>query len=62
MDQTEQNAQAAAEESIAEEKVEDSGSNLTAETGQQPQGGLAQLAACYREIDDDDSSDDSDRY
>lgn len=64
MDQPEQNAQAAAAESIAEEDVEVSSSNVAAESGQNTSGALAQLTACYRDIgdeDDDDHSDDADR-
>lgn len=50
-------------ESIADVKVEDSSSNVAAETGHQTSGALAQLTASYREINDDDdnSSDDTER-
>lgn len=58
MDQAELNAQAAAAESIAEDDVEVSSSNVGAETGQKISGALAQLTACYREISDDDDDDD----
>lgn len=61
MDQPEQNAQAAAAES-----VEDSSSNVAAETRQHAPGALAQLTACYRgssdDEDDDDTADDAERY
>lgn len=62
MDQTEPNAQLADAESIADVKVEDSSSNVAAETGHQTSGALAQLTASYREINDgDNSSDDTER-
>lgn len=61
MDQQGQNAQGAAAESIAVVSVEDSISNGAAETAQHTTGALAQLTASYREIDDDDSSDDEER-
>lgn len=61
MDQLEQNAQAAAAETIAVEDVEVSNSNVAAKTGQQTPGALAQLTACYREISDEEDDDDADR-
>lgn len=64
MDQPEQNTQAAAAESIAEEDVEVSSSNVAAKAEQNTSGALAQLTACYRDIgdeDDDDASEDAER-
>lgn len=63
MDQPEQDERAAAAQGIARENLQDSSSNLAAVTAQQTSGALAQLTACYREIsDDDDASDDAERY
>lgn len=64
MDEPEQNAQAAAAESIAGEDVEASSSTVAAETRQHTPGALAQITACYRDISDEDgdTSDDAERY